>query len=78
MSAHVGDDTGRVIGIIVAAIVIVVALFLKAVGITGKDPNRWYGKMNCERCGYSWESRRDTPPAQCPNCRSRFIATQLG
>lgn len=33
----------------------------------------WYGEMHCSSCGYSWNSRRGTPPAKCAGCNSRKI-----
>ncbi len=24
----------------------------------------------CKRCGYGWESRKETKPRQCPYCKS--------
>lgn len=38
-----------------------------------KDVIMWYREMFCESCGYSWKSRRPTPPAKCPSCNSRSV-----
>ncbi|MFK5891965.1 MAG: hypothetical protein QM504_01950 [Pseudomonadota bacterium] len=37
----------------------------------------WYGAMFCNSCHYSWQSRRNTPPAKCANCSSKNIKTTL-
>lgn len=33
----------------------------------------WNGDMECNDCEYEWSSRRNTPPSQCPNCRSKNL-----
>jgi DNA-directed RNA polymerase subunit RPC12/RpoP len=33
----------------------------------------WYGAMHCDACGYSWQARRNTPPARCPSCSKRDV-----
>lgn len=33
----------------------------------------WYGQMACNRCGYRWKARRNTPPARCPGCSGRDV-----
>lgn len=33
----------------------------------------WYGKMYCNGCGYTWQARRNTPPARCPSCSKRSV-----
>jgi hypothetical protein len=35
----------------------------------------WYGEMHCEACGYTWQARRNTPPARCPSCSSRDVVS---
>lgn len=42
-----------------------------------QSQHRWYGQMQCSACGYEWESRRDTPPSSCPQCRNRNISVLL-
>lgn len=34
---------------------------------------QWNGQMRCNHCNYLWTSRRSTPPAHCPKCRSSSI-----
>jgi rubrerythrin len=48
------------------------------IAIANYDPNKWYGKMTCNSCGYRWKSRRSTPPAKCAGCSSRNISTVKG
>jgi len=43
-----------------------------------EDKNKWYGHMHCSTCGYQWTSRKNTPPRQCANCRSRDIGVIRG
>ena len=43
------------------------------VSVLLRDPNQWYGKMLCNRCGYNWQARRSTPPARCAKCSSKDI-----
>jgi len=38
-----------------------------------RDPNKWYGKMVCNRCSYDWQSRRSKPSARCPKCSSKDV-----
>src|SRR5438046_1883572 len=33
----------------------------------------WYGQMYCHSCGYTWQARRQTPPARCPRCSRRNV-----
>jgi hypothetical protein len=42
------------------------------------DPKKWYGRMQCTKCGYQWESRRNTPPVRCPKCSSTTISPLSG
>ncbi|KZY42510.1 MULTISPECIES: hypothetical protein [unclassified Oleiphilus] len=37
------------------------------------DKPTWYGAMECNKCFYDWQSRRNTPPAKCPSCSSKDI-----
>lgn len=50
------------------------ALAVKAL----RDPNKWYGQMECNKCDYYWQSRRSTPPARCPKCSSTKITPIKG
>ena len=65
---------GQLVGVIVLAFVMI----LWALGAFKPDPNKWYGKMRCQRCGYQWQSKRRTPPARCPKCNSTGIEVTLG
>lgn len=29
-------------------------------------------KLKCTRCHYEWLPRKETPPAACPSCKSRY------
>jgi rubrerythrin len=40
--------------------------------------NGWFGAMKCNSCGYTWKSRKNTPPTQCPSCRSKNIQIRKG
>ena len=60
---------------------IIAMLLLSLVGIynqLNRDKTKWYGTMICNRCGYRWQSRRNTPPARCANCRSKNIRVERG
>jgi hypothetical protein len=72
------DDPGKIIGIFAGPVMLVVILIAWAFGLGKNDPSKWYGKMTCSKCGYLWESRRDTPPGRCPHCSSNRIETRLG
>lgn len=54
-----------------------VAPFLKDSKVLN-DPNKWYGSMECNKCGYEWKARKNTPPARCPKCSSKNIDVVLG
>jgi DNA-directed RNA polymerase subunit RPC12/RpoP len=59
-----------IIGIIVVGGLLIALLSQ----FTEQEPYKeWYGAMFCNSCHYSWQSRRDTPPAKCPNCSSKNI-----
>ena len=88
------DPTARfVLGIVLIIIIAVIAAVTKAnrsstsKSQSGKpytytppprDPNLWYGSMGCYACGYLWQSRKNTPPASCPKCRSKSITIITG
>lgn len=68
---------------LISVVVLIVILCLIAYINNPTNPsllnqNRWYGKMLCNTCNYRWQSRKKTPPAQCPNCRSKVISQELG
>jgi hypothetical protein len=69
---------GAVFGVFVCAIsfvaIVVVVLLINAF----HDPNKWYGKMLCDRCSYQWISRKITSPARCPRCSTSQIRELLG
>jgi hypothetical protein len=46
------SGAGTIIGVVIAAIIILIALIARAFGFGKPDPTKWYGKMNCSRCGY--------------------------
>ncbi len=64
------DDNG--IGYIIFGVLTLILIIVSA-AVVKRDPNKWYGKMSCTKCGYQWDSRRNTPPARCPKCRSNSI-----
>ena len=66
---------GLVAGLLIFLIVLIGKIFFC---LGERDPEKWYGKMACFSCGYLWPSRRNTPPARCPRCRSNQIGPQLG
>ena len=66
-----GSDLAT-IGTIVTTVLAVVFTILAAKNF---DPNKWSGRMNCARCGHQWKARGITPPARCPNCRSKSVVT---
>jgi hypothetical protein len=68
----------RFIIIIVFFVVILVSLIRGDFNQKPRDPNGWYGGMNCTKCGYEWQSRRNTPPAACARCGSQAIKPKLG
>ena len=72
-SASDGDDV--ILRYMLAGALLAVILIAFAVTY---DPNKWYGKMKCMKCGYHWSSRRNTPPARCPKCGSNTIITVKG
>ncbi len=43
-----------------------------------QEKHLWFGHMQCGACGYLWTSRKKTPPARCPRCRSAAIGLILG
>ncbi len=61
------------IGLIAVIVLIIIIALFKALT---HNPNKWYGKMVCNKCGYQWQSRRTTPPTRCPSCSSKLISTQ--
>jgi hypothetical protein len=61
---------------IIKLIAVVIAIIIIWIAASHRDPNKWYGGMVCLKCGYHWQSRRHTPPATCPSCRSKQISTK--
>ena len=43
----------------------------KSTAVPSPPPMVWYGSMSCDSCGYSWQARRNSPPARCPSCGRR-------
>jgi DNA-directed RNA polymerase subunit RPC12/RpoP len=68
------QDIQLIVGIILLIIIIIIGL----IGGFKRDPNKWYGEMVCLTCNYKWQSRRNTPPARCPSCRSKSISVVKG
>lgn len=64
-----------IVGFVAFLVVVIILLLIKAATY---DPTKWYGEMKCGKCGYDWKSRRKTPPASCPNCRSKLISRITG
>lgn len=63
-------------GIILFAFVGIALLRWQAKREAQKAPV-WRGRMSCITCRYEWTSRRQTPPATCPACRSGSIRHRL-
>lgn len=59
--------------IFVVLVIFVIWICFVGIGVFKRDPNKWYGRMSCNRCGYAWNSRRSTPPARCAKCSSQNI-----
>lgn len=68
--------SGFAIGVVAISVVLVIYALIKSAMKT--DPNAWYGMMACGGCGYTWRSRRNTPPASCPRCNTKRIEAVLG
>jgi len=75
VTARASDSGLQIVGSLAVLLIILIAW---ALGLGKHDPNKWYGKMTCSRCGYFWESRRSTPPGRCPRCSSNRVNQQLG
>jgi hypothetical protein len=35
-------------------------------------PKRYFKKLSCMRCNYSWSPRKYQKPIQCPKCKSPY------
>jgi hypothetical protein len=71
----ISDSSAVIIGVIVFGAVI--AMIARLITVR-RDPNKWYGRMNCIRCGYIWQTRLNTPPARCPRCSTTLITAIKG
>ena len=70
--SHSGESDVAMLGTVVAFVLSIAFTIL-----FGKrfDPDKWSGRMSCERCGHQWKARGSMPPARCPSCRSKVIVT---
>jgi len=51
----------------------IIAVIFGSLNLEEEKYEEWYGEMHCSSCGYSWQSRRNSPPAKCANCSSKTI-----
>ncbi|WNC69950.1 hypothetical protein RI845_07385 [Thalassotalea nanhaiensis] len=42
-----------------------------------EEYEEWEGQMSCNKCGYVWQSRRNTPPSRCAGCSTNNISANM-
>jgi len=69
-------DSGWWLVIGIAIFIIVLAIY-DSKNTEVEKYEEWHGQMGCHSCGYTWQSRRNTPPSRCAGCSSTSIKANM-